>query len=108
MDEYIEKYAAIKELQMVCTQSSGGPDAVEAVNYTLNYCKEKVAAIPAADVAPVRYGRWVLIRPGEWNATLKCSECGRHITVDPKQGDLLKDYPYCHCGAKMDGEDEFG
>lgn len=63
---------------------------------------DRIRDIPDADVAPVRHGRWVLIRPGEWTATLKCSECGRHITVDPKRDDLEIEYPYCHCGAKMD------
>lgn len=34
-----------------------------------------------------------------------CSECGR--TINLICGATLKDYPYCHCGAKMEvSEDE--
>lgn len=30
----------------------------------------------------------------------QCSECGRSIHLDTEMEDL-EDYPYCHCGAKM-------
>lgn len=33
----------------------------------------------------------------------QCSACGRSIHLDTKMEDL-SDYPYCHCGAKMEGE----
>lgn len=29
-----------------------------------------------------------------------CSECGRYINLN--HGSKLSDYPYCHCGAKME------
>lgn len=32
-----------------------------------------------------------------------CSECGRIINIIC--GDKLSNYPYCHCGARMDGEE---
>ena len=32
----------------------------------------------------------------------ECSECGRNILLDAYKEETLKeDYPYCHCGAKM-------
>ena len=31
----------------------------------------------------------------------QCSECGRSIHLDTVVEDLY-DYPYCHCGAKME------
>ena len=34
--------------------------------------------------------------------TCECSVCGR--TIYAKTENDLKDYPYCHCGAKMKGE----
>ena len=46
-------------------------------------------------------GQWVLIRRYATTARYKCSECGRQITsglVNPE-----KSYPYCHCGARMEG-----
>jgi DNA-directed RNA polymerase subunit RPC12/RpoP len=55
-----------------------------------------------ADVAPVVHGRWLPIV--SYNNTYKCSECGR-LLVDITDGlkMVAKHYPYCHCGAKMDG-----
>lgn len=58
-------------------------------------------ALPAADVEPVRHGWWMPHRYGVGETVMTCSVCGRHITVNTKTEDV-KDYPYCHCGAKMD------
>lgn len=47
-------------------------------------------------------------KKGKWiefpnHNAYKCSECGRIIeTVDGKSN-VCKHYPYCHCGAKMEG-----
>lgn len=58
-----------------------------------NYADEAVDRLPAADVAPVRHGRWSF--DGE------CSECGEFDVQDPFGS------AYCpHCGAKMDGGKE--
>lgn len=55
--------------------------------------------IPAADVAPVRHGRWINF---EWESlttfSFKCNQCGITITTS-------WDYNYCpNCGARMDGK----
>lgn len=56
---------------------------------------------PAADVAPVRHGRWKPVLEGVWNLPTpicvgwSCSLCGRY--------EQYKE-PYCNCGAKMDLE----
>ena len=71
--------------------------------------------IPAADVTPVRHGRWVFGKdlPYSWGQTPKnkyhlyCSECleqafNRSENNDP---DFDVDTPYCpNFGAKMDGD----
>ena len=44
-----------------------------------------------------RHGYWIIIDDVE-KFLAKCSECGR---VEDTR--LIEDYPYCHCGAKMDG-----
>lgn len=58
-----------------------------------------IKSIPAADVAPVRHGRWIPVKP--YNNTymgFKCSLCGAQF-----QG--ISTDNYCgNCGAKMDGE----
>ena len=60
-----------------------------------------------ADVAPVRHGRWLLITAGYRNFGWCCSECGRSVSIncdeELRQSMLEKEYPFCHCGAKMDG-----
>lgn len=35
----------------------------------------------------------------------RCSECGRLISIAPfyEVGKSLNEFPYCHCGAKMEG-----
>lgn len=57
-------------------------------------CIEK---IPAADVAPVGYARWITrTDKGVISMThpYMCSRCWR-VEMDKE--------PYCNCGAKMDG-----
>lgn len=36
----------------------------------------------------------------------ECSECGRRIDEPFTEEFILKDYPCCHCGAKMEGVKE--
>lgn len=56
-----------------------------------------IDAIPAADVAPVRHGRWSPVAFGIGICTTKyqCSVCKQYKDVD-------RPYKYCpHCGALM-------
>jgi len=66
----------------------------------------EVSDAPAADVAPVRHGRW--IRP-HWknnNYCCDCSECGGEAMHRDYQWNKNGVYPICpNCGAKMDGGD---
>lgn len=58
--------------------------------------KRKIEAIPAADVAPVVHGRWVLTRTSFTQAHYECSICGN---IDQRK------QKYCGgCGALMDKE----
>lgn len=65
---------------------------------------ETVKHFPAADVEPVRHGEWLLVRRMAACGEYKCSVCGRIETF----GCFNKpeNNPYCHCGAKMDLEEE--
>ena len=59
--------------------------------------KKTIDRIPAADVAPVRHGKWV--KQEDYSC---CSECGQPI-VD----DCIPWFKFCaNCGAKMDGGGE--
>lgn len=61
-----------------------------------------VIMLPAADVVPVRHGRWVHTDYAiHWTAKDECSECTYHAS----DRDDLSHYNYCpNCGAKMDME----
>lgn len=78
----------------------------EALEITTRTCGDYAAAyaeirkLPAADVAPVRHGRWIKDEffSDEVNNGEKCSQCGELIVWF---GNLPK---YCPgCGALMDG-----
>ena len=71
-----------------------GNDFVSGIEMVLEYAKN----IPAADVAPVRHGRWKCNKP--------CPVCGED-RFEGLDADIWADWepPYCpNCGAKMDGE----
>ena len=93
MAEYIEREAALALVR---------PDAPEdeKTAVTIATAKKLVRSIvrrtPAADVAPVVHGRWKLRRKGDWTSVFVCSVCGRRL-------EMPREYPYCHCGARMDG-----
>lgn len=64
--------------------------------YSCAEIKEFVDAIPAADVQPVKHGRWIPSEDDE--KVFGCSECYSVIYGYRRAN-------YCpKCGAKMDGE----
>ena len=103
MAEYIEREEALQfKLTRRCekiTVAQAVSDAIAAY----------IEAIPAADVAPVRHGRWEY---DEEAGEYYCSEC--HRTTDDRH-DEIQEYDgkkvialclprFCgYCGARMDG-----
>lgn len=65
----------------------------------------EVDAQPAADVAPVVHGKWIVRFDGPYKRRrCYCSHCGKHNGVGGIAQNQEK--PYCpNCGAKMDGGD---
>ena len=52
-------------------------------------------------------GHWIEMSSA--NHTYKCSECGRLlVNVTDGKNNISKHYPYCHCGAKMEGGEQDG
>lgn len=97
MTEYIEKNKAIKELYEVYDYefptASGGFD-----EYARMIVPNTIKNMPAADVAPIRHGRWRC--HGDCGVT-ECSVCGWSIE------EYVGDYDFCpNCGARMDGGDD--
>lgn len=95
MADYIGRDAVYHAISV-----DGGLNAYEKA-----YCIDIVRKIPAADVAPVRHGRWVDHCVRDW----RCSECGdKIIKFRSVDGYCYDDKPnFCpNCGAKMDGGDK--
>lgn len=100
MVEYIEREKAIRAvcevmqspLHMLALQTMAG--VLQAV------CREKIDAIPAADLQPVRHGRWVkTIGENGVTSACRCNLCG----FEDNRYSLFN---YCpNCGARMDKED---
>ncbi len=94
MAEYIERPMLMGELTSAEMQKKMREmTGVEAYSAFLRM----VNCAPAADVAPVRHGRWGITKPAIENAV--CSCCGKHFQS------YYEAYSYCpNCGAKMDGD----
>lgn len=76
------------------------------------------------ELVPVVHGRWEIICASsrsycteeyDEDFYMKCSECGRMV-FDISQDDamvgnwkkIFNEFPYCHCGAQMDGGKDDG
>lgn len=112
--EYIEREEAKARLRMWITDCVLDGDNETADRF--RDCIDLLDSIPAADVAPVRRGRWEFGKDlsdsfGSINKNkyhLYCSECRHQAfnkTVD-NDPDFDVDTPFCPwCGAKMNKED---
>ena len=121
MAEYIDRDAALREIERREARMVG--DKRVSVDAMKSFIKNR----PAADVAPVRHGRWILEAHDErvnyrWNVTAECSECCDEqkeiwagffpnvpspIARDAAlvSAESVKLSNYCpNCGARMDGE----
>ena len=64
-------------------------------------CAHEINSIPAADVAPVRHGRWFFKYPNGW----ACSQCDKWGLMIDNRG-ICKSSFCPNCGAKMDLEEQ--
>ena len=98
MPEHIEREALLKHAIALNNPHELGENVVPVSD---------VEAAPAADVARVVHGEWILLGKNEHDYETsveeKCSLCGRYVY---RYDTELQDN-YCpNCGAKMDKEDE--
>lgn len=103
MKEYIERAVAVKKFENYRRDCEEEND--ERAAQIFEDCISELMAIPAADVAEVRHGRWVEYPRAHY---FKCSEC--KYTVPYRKAIFVngnREYDYCpSCGARMDKEDE--
>ena len=91
MDEYIKREDLLELYRM------DDPVLNENGHVPIPVIRQNIIDIPAADVAPVRHGRWECNKP--------CPVCGGD-RFEGLDADIWADWepPYCpNCGAKMDG-----
>ena len=119
MTEYIEREAISEEIRKYYYKNPPNFSYGEGFDRGLDRAQRAILDAPAADVAPVRHGRWMFGKdlPYSWGQIPKnkyhlyCSECleqafNRSEDNDP---DFDVDTSYCpNCGAKMDKGDGNG
>ena len=89
MAEYIEREALMIAL---CKEIIGDGDYYNGKDDMQDQIRNMVSRFPAADVVPVRHGRWIKHDDGVFT----CSECGN--------AESNESYFCRYCGAKMDLE----
>ena len=110
MIRYIDKGTArqhlIDRLMESALNNVGSRADVDAV--FLDIAKNRLPVwldeVETYDVAEVKRGRWIVKDKGIIVTSYCCSECGR-VVRDDTGYDVAIDYPYCHCGAKMESEE---
>lgn len=61
-----------------------------------------VLSAPVVDVEEVRHGRWIYKGHHEiMGYAFQCSVCERWMFANSIKN-VVGEYPYCHCGAKME------
>lgn len=92
MAEYIERSDALKVIETANSMVSRLLESTMKLCMTMN-------SIAAADVAPVRHGRWVSV----FDIGTVCNQCGYDIEQHGFDVRTDGEPNYCpNCGAKMD------
>ena len=105
MKEYIERAVAVKKFENYRRDCEEEND--ERAAQIFEDCISELMAIPAADVAEVRHGRWVNPHWRNSDFACNCSACGVEAIHREYRWHERGIYPICpNCGARMDKEDE--
>ena len=92
MAEYIEREKLISDIDAAMENAGMG----YVIGQTM---KRYIKRVPAADVSPVRHGRWVEKEKYTFGIMCDCSLCENRIL------DTGHRWNYCpNCGAKMGGD----
>ena len=100
--EYIEREKALSNIDKAFKMFQDHDDMLRL------YSDTRLAVIvePAADVAPVRHGRWTIAEDDYYRLILvKCSVCHDEWCFEERDDVFDLNYHYCpNCGAYMMGE----
>lgn len=105
MAEYIEREAAIDAIMKVYVRTAGYKARERVFE-----AKEAVHRLPAADVAPVVHGQWIIGVDND-DFDVKCSKCEWtdifEVAGIAAVERIAKAMHYCpNCGARMDGDSD--
>ena len=80
--------------------------AIDALNGNMGEQKEALdMAIKALEEPERKKGEWLELT--NTNHTYVCSVCGRMlVNITDGKNKVTKNYPFCHCGADMRGEQD--
>lgn len=96
MSDYIEREAVLAYplRKDKCDREHANKHFIFGIESVIEFVED----LPAADVAPVRHGRW--------DENGRCTLCGGHAPFWAMASTYYKS-PWCHeCGARMDKEDK--
>ena len=111
MTDYISREDARRMVVQLDKYTWKSPVSDERrVTVDVDLVKFGLDRIPAADVAEVVHGRWILHHTVTGNPYTECSNCCTNVAVKTDKGTIAKldmrGMPYCpFCSAKMDGGD---
>ena len=91
--EYISRDEALRALHQYCTDCAISCDGVMCRACDHANAMDIISDMPAADVQPIRRGRWI----AQLNGHVICSYCGKEQAFS---SDFCK-----HCGADMRGDE---
>lgn len=101
MPEYVDKEKAIDLFYSIDPENDGSDGCTTVLvydDYTSEEIEEMLSLLPAADVAPVVHGEWVLDAKNH----AYCSQCLYGRNIETQIG-----WNYCpNCGSKMILEDD--
>lgn len=104
MTEYIEKSAILSKCEEMWNNADETTQTgVDTIN-TLDRITDYIESLPAADVQPVKHGKWIYVGSVRSWDEIKCSACNSAFSTEDR--DLILNWDFCpHCGARMDLKD---
>ena len=102
MSDLIARQAAIDAFDGVKVDEENCTEYDIGYNDGIDFAVSRLSVLPSAQPERIK-GHWVEIASS--NHTYKRSVCGRLlVNITDGKNNVVKNYPYCHCGADMRGE----